>query len=130
MNPGVLLVLSVQVHCTAQDLLGKGDLLAQACGAPGISPSLSQVELPGPIPTTLGLGTAGLSCPPGCFTNAEMLRLLLFNQTPQSLAAAALHAGDTPRTVAFRDQWSSDTNRGRKTGAQAPRRLPGMGTLA
>lgn len=76
-------------------------LLAQACGAPGISPSLSQVELPGPIPMALGLGAAGLSCPPGCFTNAEMLRLLLFNQTSQSLAAAALHAGDTPRTVGF-----------------------------
>lgn len=74
--------------------------------------------MPGPIPMALGLGTAGLSCPPGCLTNAEMLRLLFFNQTPQSLAAAALQAGHTPRTAAFRDRWSSDTNRGRRTGTQ------------
>lgn len=80
---------------------------------------LSQLYLFKFTAEALGLGTAGLSCPPGGLTNAEMLRLLVSNQAPPSPAAGAPQAGDKSRTAVFGERRSSDTDRGRGTHTEA-----------
>lgn len=88
------------MHCTLRTCLA-GQAAGTASRAPGASPSLSQVELPGAIAAVLGFGTARLSCLQGV-SLTEMLRLLLSNQAPLSLQQLFPHRV-TPRTVVFRD---------------------------